>query len=69
MKTKFKTHDYEKFKSSLINIVVQRKKICVKYDGIGNMELSGTTQQVEIFSSGIGNIDCDNLFTKTAIVR
>ena len=48
---------------------LQCEKVCVDYDGIGSMKLGGTTQQVEIFSSGIGNIYCENLLAKNAVVR
>lgn len=48
---------------------LESKKVCVNYEGIGNLKLGGTTQLVEIFSSGVGNIDCENLLAKTAIVK
>ena len=45
------------------------KKVCVKYGGIGNLKLGGTTDMIEINSEGVGNIDCENLVAKTAMVR
>lgn len=48
---------------------LQSKKVSVKYDGIGNLKLGGVVQQVEILSSGVGNIDCEDLVAKTAIVK
>ncbi|NLZ94250.1 MAG: DUF2807 domain-containing protein [Bacteroidales bacterium] len=48
---------------------LQSEKISVEYDAIGDLRLGGTTQIVEIFSSGVGNIDCKNLLAKTAMVR
>lgn len=48
---------------------LQSKKISVKYNAIGELKLGGTTQIVEIFSNGVGNIDCKNLLAITAMVR
>lgn len=48
---------------------LQSKKISVKYNAIGNLKLGGTTQIVEIFSDGVGSIDCKSLLAKTAVVR
>lgn len=48
---------------------LQCEKVCVKYDGIGTMKLGGRTEHLEIFSSGIGKVDCKNLVAKTAIVK
>ncbi len=48
---------------------LQTEKVCVRYDGIGDLELGGTTQMVEIYSTGVGNIDCENLIAYNAIVR
>ncbi len=45
------------------------KKICVRYSGIGNIKLGGTTDIVEINSDGVGNVDCKNLVAKTAMVK
>lgn len=48
---------------------LQSEKVCVSYDGIGNLKLGGATHLVEIHSTGVGNIDCKNLVANTAIVR
>lgn len=48
---------------------LQCKKVCVKYEGIGNLKLGGKTKQIEIFSDGFGNVDSKNLVAKNAIVK
>jgi len=48
---------------------LESKKICLKYGGIGNLKLGGTTNLVEIVSNGVGNIDCQNLVSKTTMVK
>ena len=45
------------------------KKICVNYEGFGDLNLAGTTDIVEITSNGVGNIDAQNLIAKTAMVK
>ena len=45
------------------------KKVCVKYNGIGNIKLGGTTDVVEINSDGVGNVNCENLVAKIAMVK
>ena len=54
---------------SIHALELESNKICVNYLGIGNMSLGGTTQLVEIFSGGYGNVNCQDLIAKTAIVR
>lgn len=48
---------------------LQSEKVCVKYGAIGDLKLGGTTDLVEINSDGVGNIDCENLTAKTAMVK
>ena len=48
---------------------LESEKICIKYSGVGFLKLGGTTDFVEINSEGFGNIDCENLISKTAIVK
>ena len=48
---------------------LETNKICVNYDGFGDLNLAGTTDIVEITSNGVGNIDAQNLVSKTAMVK
>lgn len=48
---------------------LQINKIDIKHEGIGNIKIGGITELVQIFSGGVGNIDCENLLAKTAMVR
>lgn len=48
---------------------LESKKICLKYGGIGDLKLGGTTDLVEIISNGVGNIYCENLVSKTTMVK
>lgn len=54
---------------SLRALDLQSEKVCIKHDGIGDLNLAGTTNLVEITSGGVGNVDCQNLLAKTAMVK
>lgn len=45
------------------------KKVCILYDGVGNITLGGKADIVEVNSGGVGNVDCEALHAKTAIIR
>ncbi|MDD4728104.1 MAG: DUF2807 domain-containing protein [Dysgonamonadaceae bacterium] len=72
LKGKVKTDNLEikcKGIGSLRALDLQSEKVCVKYDGIGDLSLGGITNLVEITADGVGNVDCRNLLAKTAMVK
>ena len=48
---------------------LQSNSIDASYEGVGNLELGGTTDFLELSSKGVGSVDTQKLEAKNAIVR